>query len=153
MSSICTHHDYCFTLSRFPFSLSPSNLPFLSSFPASSFSVLTRFCMSFIFLFFFILVHSFVSDISCFHEEERPFPIGADRWWSVSPVHREQPLSIVFYLRRPVWSISGDVGMTRLLGPSILVHPLIFLFRPRASFEGGCENRMTVKWPNNLLGN
>lgn len=135
-------------LSPFP----PLTLPFFSLFPVSSFSILTRFCMSFIFSPFYSR-----SLVRFGHlllpREERPLPIGADRWWSVSPVHREQPLSIVFYLRRPVWSISGDVGMTRLLGPSILVHPLIFLFRPRASFEGGCENRMTVKWPNNLLGN
>lgn len=74
-----------------------------------------------LFLFFFLPLsssHSFRQHLFLERDERRMESIEADiRGSYISLVQPDQLLLfVVFYLRCTLWSISGDVGMTRLLG-------------------------------------
>lgn len=77
---------------------------------------------SFYFFYFFFLPlsssHSFRQHLFLERDERRMESIEADiRGSYISLVQPDQLLLfVVFYLRCTLWSISGDVGMTRLLG-------------------------------------
>lgn len=75
-----------------------------------------------LFLFFFSppLILSFVSTTSLSRTRRKKDGIYRSRYICGSYISLVQPdqllLFVVFYLRCTLWSISGDVGMTRLLG-------------------------------------
>lgn len=111
------------SLSHFVRFVSPLPYSLLLSFP-----ILTRFRLSslpffllFTFFIFFSLPsssHSFRQHLFLERDERRMESIEADiRGSYISLVQPDQLLLfVVFYLRCTLWSISGDVGMTRLLG-------------------------------------
>lgn len=75
----------------------------------------------YIFYFFFpSLILSFVSTTSLSRTRRKKDGIYRSRYICGSYISLVQPdqllLFVVFYLRCTLWSISGDVGMTRLLG-------------------------------------
>lgn len=78
---------------------------------------------SFYFFYFFFsppLILSFVSTTSLSRTRRKKDGIYRSRYICGSYISLVQPdqllLFVVFYLRCTLWSISGDVGMTRLLG-------------------------------------
>lgn len=122
----------------FLFSLCP--LCPLSYSVLSSFPILTRFRLSssppfffFLLVLFFFFFRSLIRfyNISFRNENERRMEsIEADIGGSyISLVEPDQLLLfVVFYLRCTLWSISGDVGMTRLLGRYPCSIPCVIFF-------------------------
>lgn len=105
--------------------LSPPSLFSSPLFPHSySFPpVIPSLFSSFYFFYFFFsppLILSFVSTTSLSRTRRKKDGIYRSRYICGSYISLVQPdqllLFVVFYLRCTLWSISGDVGMTRLLG-------------------------------------
>lgn len=138
LNTICTYYGYNFTLPRVSFlalsALSP--LLFCSllfsysySFPPVILSPFFLLFTCFIFFFFRPLIRFY--NISFRNENERRMEsIEADIGGSyISLVEPDQLLLfVVFYLRCTLWSISGDVGMTRLLGQYPCSIPCVIFF-------------------------